>query len=281
MVVKRILIWILAFILTIIFAYYQRVTGPTYPVKDSFLLSGKKIEIVYLRSHNTGSNAKIEFYLPDTNITGKIYFREYLSGKPYQAVALVRNGDSLVASLPSLPPAGKYQYYIELYDSNGKAVYTRKKEPVVIRFKGDVPASILIPHILFMFLAIFFGVATGLLALFDDLSFRKIQWWTLVLLLIGGFIFGPIVQKHAFGQYWTGIPYGWDLTDNKTLIMLIAWIIAIWGNRHETRRWWTVIAAVVQIIVYLIPHSLFGSTLNPETGQVTQGIILSLLSLFS
>ncbi len=281
MVVKRILIWIVAFVLTLVFAYYQRVTGPTYPVKDRFSVSGKNFEIVYVRSHNTGSSARIEFYMPDTSVEGKIFMREYLSGKPYQAVRLVRKGDSLVASLPSLPPAGKYQYYIELYGPNGQIVYSRKKEPVVIRFKGEVPASVLIPHILFMFLAIFFGVAAGLLALFDDLSFRKIQWWTLILLLIGGFIFGPIVQKHAFGQYWTGIPYGWDLTDNKTLIMLIAWIVAIWGNRHESRRWWTVIAAIVQVVVYLIPHSLFGSTLNPETGQVTQGLVLLLFGIIS
>jgi ABC-type uncharacterized transport system permease subunit len=62
--------------------------------------------------------------------------------------------------------------------------------------------------------------------------------------------------------------------------MLVGWLVAIWANRNESRRWWTVAAAVLQTVVYLIPHSLFGSTLNPETGQVTQGLILWFLQMF-
>ena len=40
----------------------------------------------------------------------------------------------------------------------------------------------------------------------------------LLLLAVGGFILGPLVQNYAFGELWTGVPFGWDLTDNKTLI---------------------------------------------------------------
>ena len=35
---------------------------------------------------------------------------------------------------------------------------------------------------------------------------------------LGGMILGPIVQKYAFGAYWTGIPFGHDLTDAKNLV---------------------------------------------------------------
>ena len=278
---KRALIWIVAFILTLLIAHYQKVTGPTWPVKDKFSIANKQYEIVYIRSHYSTSDAKIKLILPDTTIHGKLFYHLYLLDKPYKSVDLIRSGDTLIATLPKLPPAGKYEYYIELYNQQGKTVYTRKDKPVIIRFKGYVPLYLLIPHILFMFLAIFLGVTAGLLALFDDLSYHKVQWWTLVSLLIGGFILGPLVQKYAFGQLWTGVPFGWDLTDNKTLIMLIGWIAAIWANRHESRRWWTVGAALLQVVVYLIPHSLHGSTLNPETGEVIQGFIVSVINLFT
>ncbi len=277
---KRVLIWIFAFILTLVVAYYQRVTGPTYPVTDDFTIGGQKVEIVYVRSHSTSSPAEVKFIVKDPEVWGKVYQRLYPTGKPFEGTLLERHGDTLVAVINQLPPAGKMEYYIELYDKDGNVVYSRSDNPVIIRYKGDVPAYFLIPHIFFMFFAIFLGVAAGLLALFDDLSYRKVQWATLISLLIGGFIFGPIVQKYAFGQLWTGIPFGWDLTDNKTLIMLVGWLIAIWFNRNESKRWWTVFAAVLQTVVYLIPHSLFGSTLNPETGEVTQGLIMSLFNLF-
>jgi len=87
-------------------------------------------------------------------------------------------------------------------------------------------------------------------------------------------ILGPLVQKFAFGAYWTGVPFGWDLTDNKTLIAMIFWLMASWrvlkGNA-EQNRWWVVLAVVVMFIVFLIPHSMMGSELNYETMTVETG----------
>ena len=57
--------------------------------------------------------------------------------------------------------------------------------------------------------------------------YKKYSFWTLVLFTAGGMILGPVVQYYAFGDLWTGIPFGWDLTDNKTLIALIFWILAV------------------------------------------------------
>ncbi|MBK7710372.1 MAG: hypothetical protein IPJ37_05055 [Bacteroidales bacterium] len=88
-------------------------------------------------------------------------------------------------------------------------------------------------------------------------------------------ILGPLVQYYAFGDLWTGIPFGWDLTDNKTLIALIFWILAVIMNRKKERPFYTALAAVVLLLVYSIPHSLFGSQLDYSTGQVTQGIIMN------
>ena len=87
---------------------------------------------------------------------------------------------------------------------------------------------------------------------------------------------GPIVQFDAFGDFWTGIPFGWDLTDNKTLIALLFWILAVVMNSKKERPVYTVLAAFVLLLVFSIPHSLFGSELSYASGQVTQGIILNI-----
>jgi hypothetical protein len=82
-------------------------------------------------------------------------------------------------------------------------------------------------------------------------------------------ILGPVVQKFAFGEFWTGIPWGFDLTDNKTLIAMVAWGIALWKGRKS--KYWIIFAAVVLLAVYLIPHSMLGSELNYETMEVGTG----------
>jgi len=103
----------------------------------------------------------------------------------------------------------------------------------------------------------------GIAALGRTIDPRKLVLWTVVLLFIGGFILGPAVQKLSFGSLWTGIPFGWDLTDNKTLIALAVWVAAlVAGRRGKPARGWVLAAAVVMLVVFLIPHSVLGSELK-------------------
>ena len=62
---------------------------------------------------------------------------------------------------------------------------------------------------------------------------------------------------------WTGVPFGYDLTDNKTLIAFIAWLIALIAIYKSAKKdKWIILASVVTFIIFLIPHSLLGSELN-------------------
>ena len=84
--------------------------------------------------------------------------------------------------------------------------------------------------------------------------------WAFALLILGGFILGPLVQKYAFGVLWSGFPFGGDLTDNKTLVALAFWTAALLaGRKGRPARGWVLAASVVHLVIYLIPHSLLGS----------------------
>ena len=133
---------------------------------------------------------------------------------------------------------------------------------MVIRFKGDVPIVVLLLHIIAMFMSMLLSTRAGAEALFSRDKSYKFALWTTGLFIIGGIIFGPIVQYYAFGSFWSGWPIGSDLTDNKTAVALIGWLVALWRGRNvKTGRKWFIIAAVLQLLVFLIPHSLFGSEL--------------------
>jgi hypothetical protein len=95
----------------------------------------------------------------------------------------------------------------------------------------------------------------------------------LILLGLGGMILGPAVQYYAFGDAWTGIPFAWDLTDNKTLLAFVFWILAVVMNIKKERPAYVILASLVMLAIYSIPHSMFGSQLDPSTGKVIQGFI--------
>ena len=78
----------------------------------------------------------------------------------------------------------------------------------------------------------------------------------------------PSSRNYAFGEYWTGFPWGYDLTDNKLLIMWVVWVAAAFalGTRPKLKagpgRVTVGVAALVMTVVYLIPHSMRGSELD-------------------
>jgi len=269
---------ILSIVLTLSASVYQKLTGPTYPQKEKIIVEGVDYSFKLIRTHSSTSNAEIVLNLPE-NFAGFINYRKYPTDNPWTKVDFKRKGDTLFAEIPHQLPAGKIEYITNITHNN-KIVFDNSNIPVIMRFKGDVPALFLIPHIFFMFFAMLFSTMTGFLAVFNNSKQKLYGLITLVLLILGGAIFGPVVQKYAFGEFWAGVPFGWDLTDNKTLIALIFWIIAVVANRKKQRPVLTVIAAIVLIAIFAIPHSLFGSQLDPNSGEVIQGFIANPLFLF-
>jgi hypothetical protein len=257
---KSLIWWIFAIIFTLAVASYQRITGPTYPKDAKVNLSNSELIFKLIRSHSDG-DAEIKLYIPNPEIKGKIIFKRYKSFDKWTVADMVRNGDNLSFSLPHQPPAGKIVYQVRL--DNGLQQINLSSEPIILRFTGKVPPFVLIPHILIMFLAMLFSTRTGIEALIRGQNTYIYTIWTIVLLFFGGLVLGPIVQYYAFGAYWTGWPFGGDLTDNKTLFALIIWVIAFFKLRkNPENRLWPVLASIVMLLVYLIPHSVLGSEID-------------------
>jgi hypothetical protein len=292
---KKSLYWILAIIITLSAAYYQRKTGPTYPKSMEISVNGTTHEVKLIRSIEIGSDTDVKLGIKDTTISATIYYKRYKTDDAYSAAEFryeKRAVDSFImnkifgmeseegwfASLPEQPAAGKLQYWFEISDRSGKSKYL-ENNPIVIRYKGAVPARVLTPHILAMFFAMLLSTLTGLMAIGREKAYRKYGIATWILLFAGGMILGPLVQFNAFGEYWTGIPFGWDLTDNKTLIAVVFWTLAVIMNIKRERRGVTILAAIVLLLIYSIPHSMFGSELDYSSGEVVQGIILAPLML--
>jgi hypothetical protein len=271
---KSILWWIFAVVFTIAMARYQKMTGPTYPISGKTTLNGIQIKYKLIRTAENDKDAEIALNVPDTTINGTITYKRYKSNDSLTTVPLARRNDTLFFMMPLQPAAGKMMYEITLSSSNEKVVLKAKNDEfAVMRFKGPVPLYILIPHVLAMFLGLLFSTRTAIEALIGGFRTYKLALWTLFFLVIGGLILGPIVQKYAFGAYWTGWPFAdgtsfnlfvmGDMTDNKTLVMVLAWVIAIFKLRKDpANKFWPAFAAVMVIIVYLIPHSVLGSEID-------------------
>jgi hypothetical protein len=257
-------LWIIAIVVTLASAVYQRMTGPTYPMKGRATLGGQEFRYRLDRSHETTSDQAVQVVVPDTQVTGTMKWRRHPTTDAYATVALAREGDALTAALPKQPSGGKLEYQLRLERGTAEAVIL--PVPVAVtRFKDPVSTWVLIPHVLAMFLGMLWSTRAGLAAVAGGPT-RTLTWTALGLLVVGGFVLGPIMQHQAFGAYWTGIPFGFDLTDNKTLIAVAAWALAAWRTMGgRTARWEVAAAALVTLVVFAIPHSVWGTQIDWST----------------
>ena len=190
----RFLLWVLAFVLTILTAYYQRRTGPTRPLRGKVQIEDSIYRFRLLRSAVVGTNAPVTVTVPDTSIAGSVRFKRYKSNDPWTTVPMQRQGEKLTMELPHQPAAGKIIYSVFL-----DGVSLSEKKPVILRYRGDVPTVIFIAHVVLIFFAMLLSNRTALEALDANGRAYGYMLWTIGLLLAGGFIMGPLMQKYAFG----------------------------------------------------------------------------------
>jgi hypothetical protein len=258
---KNIWFWLLAVVITLAAAVYQRRTGPTYPVEGKVTIGGGAVRYSLPRSGDSTKDCAFSLEA-GPSVTGYLEYKRFKSEDAWTRVPLERRGGELSGTLPRQPAAGKLAYRVAL-TSDGEEVPLGAKKGEVIRFKDPVPLWILIPHIFVMFGGMLASTLGGLAALDRKRNPVRFGLWAAGLLFLGGFILGPLVQKFAFGVFWSGFPVGRDLTDSKTLFAFLFWVAAlVAGRKGKPARPLMVLASVVTLAVYLIPHSLLGSELK-------------------
>jgi len=260
---RSVLFWFLAVIITLLSAYYQRVTGPSYPFSNKINIDNQEIAFHLDRSHSSSGDCEIKIETNNPSLSGILEWKRFKTDDDFTKVELKNEKGLLSASLPKQPAAGKLQYRITLNNNNAVYEIPAEEKYVIIRYKDDVPLFILIPHIIAMFGTMLLSTRTGFEILNKEPRLKIYIYWTIGFLITGGMILGPITQLYAFGALWTGIPFGIDLTDNKTLIALIGWLVAAFMLKRSPKpERWVLGASVLLFLIYLIPHSVLGSELD-------------------
>ncbi|MCJ7508420.1 MAG: hypothetical protein MUO85_06775 [candidate division Zixibacteria bacterium] len=186
-----------------------------------------------------------------------------------------------VANIPTQEKGKRAYYYIMVEDEQGNKVTLPDKietidPPFMLKFKGEVPLVVIIAHVFgmtaglfFTFLAFFFAIDTLLgKDVLKRLGFSI--FFSAISVFVGGMLVGGMVTHYTFGGYWEGVPIGWDITDNKTLIIFLYWLIMLFlmkGTifkkdeklnllKPKSLATFTLIGVILTILLYLVPHSI-------------------------
>ncbi len=116
---SKILLWIIAFIVTIIIAAYQRITGPTYPVSERLTIQGKEISYKFPRSHGGAGDQIIQINTGSNQITWQIVFRRLNSNDKWMPVKMKGENGILTAIIPHSALGSELNYH-KIKENNKK-----------------------------------------------------------------------------------------------------------------------------------------------------------------
>jgi hypothetical protein len=144
--------------------------------------------------------------------------------------------------------SGEYDYF--KLRSEGRA----SRWALIVHIHLMIVAILLFVHALYYALSVISGV---------DRAGAMVTtvYAGLMAFFITGFPIGWMIEKQVLGNYWEGIPFGWDITDSKTLFIFIFWMIPVFLrlrrrlSDHGFARW-VVAGTLFTIAMFLLPHSL-------------------------
>lgn len=257
---RRFIYILFSFVLCIVLAFFQRITGPTYPVKGKIEADNIKISYNFPRSCNIYQKkciVKIDYH-KDFNFY--LFYKRYKVDEEFKKIDFEKKDNYFIAVLnDEYKPASKIEYFV--YYKIGNESFKINDEPIVLRFKDKVNTLVIVLHVVLMFLFLTITFYLTFLILFEKKYSTFLFWLNYLTLFVGGFILGPLLQKQAFGVWWSGFPFGYDMTDNKTLLIFIFWSYAAYQlliNKKDIKRY-ILISSLITFLSYLVPHSLLGS----------------------
>ncbi len=186
-------LWVAAFVVTVLLAVFQRATGPSYPLRGTVTLAGSE-EIAFSLPRSNQGRETLAIRVPDTQSAEAmtLEWRRYPTDEDFRTLAMTPDDEGrLVAEIPNQPDAGKVEYFIQIHRGE-QVVQLPEAETVVARFRASVPAGVLIPHILAMFLSML--VSTR--ALFEVIRDHR----------VGKQVFGRAYRMIAEGVIDGGFP---------------------------------------------------------------------------
>jgi hypothetical protein len=211
------------------------------PLQDTSSTDGYRVKVII----NNTPNLELQ--------KGGIKVHYTTDGKHYIKIDMSPTGEpnEYNGKIPGYPVGTNISYYFTVTDTNGKTTQLPKYAPYslygfnILPFRGEATPGLLITHVIFIVGAIFFVIAAGIYAfryLRKGVGFNKtVQMAGIAtgMIFIGGFPLGFIIAYQVFGTPWTGIPFGWDITDNKTLVIFLFWVISLFMVRGTIMTWFS------------------------------------------
>jgi hypothetical protein len=287
---------LIATIFLVAMGFFLMLHGRMSPGMYRVVASSKPINYVFVPDYDeaTGQKHFVEGSFWSTGgeiVETTVFYRRtgksYVEGKLQQIVG----SNKFSFPLPSLEKGERFFYFLRVEDSRGNTVdikpklnfmdrvFARGREKLFyVTYEGRPFRPLLLLHVGLIIGAMFLmihGLRFSLSYVFSGRLLSAAYWsffsgW--VLFTVTVLPLGISIAKSTFGVGWKGFPLGTDITDNKSLLLVLYWLLVLLIGWKPQRGEYaprtgrvsgivfvglSLIGIFLTIVIYAIPHSLF------------------------
>jgi len=157
-----------------------------------------------------------------------------------ETVVMVERDGHFSGGIPGTKENLEFSYFIEARASDGNSTQSPGYAPACSYSFKVLASKRVTPVLLWAHVVVIIGglgimVAAALAGLVQlarrrERDLDRVVKYTGIsagLVFLGGFPLGWAVALQRYEVAWTGLPFGWDITDNKTLVIMLMWIGAV------------------------------------------------------
>lgn len=203
-----------------------------------------------------------------------VYYRTLPSGSLKTIEMQLADGHGF-AEIPTMRRGTRVEYFIEARGDNDLALRVPSSgKGFKLIFQARPQPILLISHIALMILSLAIFISSGLLALTGIRKRRaspaiaRAGFVGLVIFFISAIPLGMVVAYQTFGTPWSGFPVGNDLTDNKSLAIIVYFTVSsilyrgsLFRNDPSRDRlpirampWVYLLGVILTLALFAIPH---------------------------
>jgi hypothetical protein len=214
---------------------------------------------------------------PGSGVAAAVLYKEGAAGALRRIEMIAAGEGRWDANLPALEKGARVFYALDIHRDGASVARIPEDEQsfLLVKYKGTASNAVLVLHVLFMFGAFFFMVqalwsAVGILRGSEGKGGAvNSARWVLICSFIGGWPLGFVLNYQAFGVFWEGYPFGYDITDNKTQVMFLFWLVSLLlvrgsflgrgegADRLGARGFAiaVIVSFFVSLLLFIVPHS--------------------------
>ncbi len=251
-------IWVISVLVTLAGMVFQRISAPSFPLSVEVVHQKQTLTSVMGRSNVGVDNQRLVVEGVHGDWTGELLWRSFEKRGVFRREPMRNLGNMMVGELPLQTRGTRVEYRIEVA-ADGGVVRVPSHGTVLTRFKGATPFWVALGHVLLIYCGLLFAVRAGMEALTLGGGARRFALVSLLAFLFGGLVFGMLMKSFAYGRFWGGIPFGFDGTDNKTIVLLLAWSLPLILNQLGRRsRGLILTASLLTLLTFFLPHTVLG-----------------------